>query len=111
MDAFSTLFANDVDFVTKSGNWLKGKEATVEHHRQNHATIFRDSKWMTEGVGVKFVKTDLAIVHIRWGISGDTHHDGTPSRPRHGISTWVLAKRVGQWLLLAVQNANIESPQ
>jgi uncharacterized protein (TIGR02246 family) len=55
MDMLSTLFADDVDFVTKSGNWLKGKEATMEHHRKNHATIFKSSKWMTESVDVKFV--------------------------------------------------------
>ena len=111
MDAFSRLFADDVDFVTKSGNWLRRKEATMEHHRKNHATIFGSSKWMTERVDVKFIKTDLSIVHVGWEISGDTHHDGTPSSPRHGISTWVLIKRSDQWLILAVQNANIEPPQ
>jgi uncharacterized protein (TIGR02246 family) len=111
MNALSTLFADDVDFVTKSGNWLKGKEATMEHHRKNHATIFANSKLMTESVDIKFVRTDLTIAHIRWAISGDTHHDGTTSNPRHGVSTWVLVKRSSQWLLLAVQNANIEPPQ
>ena len=60
---------------------------------------------------IKYVKADVAIIHIGWGLSGDSHHDGTASEPRHGMSTWVLAKRGGQWLLIAVQNVNIEPPK
>jgi len=111
MNALATLFANDVDFVTKSGTWFKGKEATMNHHKQNHATIFKNSTWTKDNVEIKYVKPDLAIIHIGWGMSGDSHHDGTPSSPRHGLSTWVLKKRDAQWLLLAVHNANIETPR
>jgi len=111
MDSFATLFATDVDFVTKSGTWFKGKEATMRHHRQNHASIFKTSIWATDTVAIKYVKPDLAIIHIGWGLSSDTHHDGTPSQPRHGISTWVVIKQTNQWLLLAVQNVNIETPR
>ena len=111
MDAFSALFADDVDFVTKSGTWFKGKEATMRHHRQNHATIFKHSVWSTDSVDMRYVAPDIAIIHFGWGISEDTHHDGTSSAPRHGISTWVLAKRRAQWQLIAVHNVNIEKPQ
>jgi uncharacterized protein (TIGR02246 family) len=111
MDSFATLFATDVDFVTKSGTWFMGKEATMNHHKKNHSTIFKSSVWVADSVAIKYVKPDLAIIHIGWGISGDTHHDGTPSEPRHGISTWVLIKQSKQWLLLSVQNVNIETPR
>jgi uncharacterized protein (TIGR02246 family) len=110
MDSMARLFANDVDFVTKSGTWFKGKEATVNHHKKNHATIFKTSIWTTDSIAIKYVKPDLAIMHIGWGISGDFSHDGTPGEPRHGISTWVVIKEKGEWLLLAVQNANIVDP-
>lgn len=111
MVSFATLFANDVDFVTKSGNWFKGKEATMNHHRQNHATIFKNSTWTIDSVTMKYVKPDVAIIHVGWGISGDSFHDGTPSSPRHGMSTWVAVKQNKEWLLLAVQNANIVTPR
>jgi uncharacterized protein (TIGR02246 family) len=111
MDAFAALFADDVDFVTKSGTWFRGKEATMAHHRQNHATIFRNSVWSTDGIDIRYVAPDIAIIHFGWAISDDTHHDGTPSAPRHGISTWVLAKRHAQWQLIAVHNVNVEKPQ
>ncbi len=111
MDSMATLFATDVDFVTKSGTWIKGKEETVKHHKKNQATIFKASTWTTDSVVIKYVRPDLAIIHIGWGLMGDTHHDGTPSDPRHGISTWVLTKQNNQWLLLAVHNVNIEAPR
>ena len=60
---------------------------------------------------IKYVKRDLAIIHIGWGLSGDSHHDGTSSDPRHGMSTWILTKQNEQWLLLGVQNVNIEAPR
>ena len=111
MEAFATLFTDDVQFVTKSGTWFQGKQATMNHHKQNHATVFKDSTWTTDNVAIKYVKPDVALIHIGWGLSGDSHHDGTPSNPRHGISTWVVEKRQGQWLLLAVHNVNIETPR
>jgi uncharacterized protein (TIGR02246 family) len=111
MISFATLFATDVDFVTKSGTWFKGKEETMNHHKKNHTSIFKNSTWATDSVVIKYVKPDLAIIHIGWGLSNDTHHDGTISEPRHGISTWVVIKQSNQWLLLAVQNVNIETPR
>jgi uncharacterized protein (TIGR02246 family) len=111
MDSFSTIFSRDIDFVTKSGGWFKGKEATMEHHKKNHATIFKSSRWATDSVVIKYIKSDVAMIHIGWGLSGDEHHDGTPSDPRHGISTWVLTKLNGRWLLSAVHNVNIEPPK
>jgi uncharacterized protein (TIGR02246 family) len=75
MNALATLFANDVDFVTKSGTWFKGKEATMNHHKQNHATVFKNSTWTRDNVEIKYVKPDLAIIHIGWGMSGARGQD------------------------------------
>ncbi len=62
--------------------------------------------WTTDSMEVKYVKPDLAIMHIGWGLSGDFDPDGAPRQPRHGIFTWVIFKDKGQWQLLAVHNVN-----
>jgi len=111
MDSMGTLLRNDVDFVNVGGGWLKGKEETVALHKKNHATIFKTSAWTTDSVAIKYVKPDLAILHIKWSIKGDFDPDGTPRNPRHGVFTWVVTKQNHEWLLLAVHNVNVrEAP-
>lgn len=106
MDSMGTMLRQDVDFVNVAGTWLKGKTEAVKDHKQKHQTMFKKSVWTTDSMEVKFVKPDLAIMHIGWGLSGDFDPDGTPRQPRHGIFTWVIIKDKGEWQLLAVHNVN-----
>lgn len=109
MDSMGTLLRNDVDFINVGGVWLQGKTTAVRDHKEKHEGIkFKTSVWQTDSVDIKYVKPDLAIVHIGWGISGDFENDGTARQPRHGIFTWIVAKENNKWLLLAVQNTNIK---
>ena len=111
MDSLGTILKEDVDFVNLAGVWLKGKAASVKLLKQVHQTTFKNSIWTTDSMQIRYVKPDLAILHIGWGISGDVDPDGTSRKPRHGIFTWVVIKEKGQWQLLAIDNANIrESP-
>jgi uncharacterized protein (TIGR02246 family) len=110
MDSMGTMLTEDVDFVNVAGMWLKGKAATVARHKEVQLTQFKSSAWTTDSVDIKYVKPDLAIMHIGWGMSGDFDPDGTPRKPRHRIFTWVVNKQDGQWLLLAVENVNIREP-
>ncbi len=111
MDSMSTMLREDVDFVNVAGVWLKGKTAAVNDHQQKHeGIVFKNSVWTTDSVAIKYVKPDLAILHIGWGLSGDNDPDGTPRKPRHGLFTWVVMKEKKQWQLLAVHNVNIREP-
>jgi uncharacterized protein (TIGR02246 family) len=110
MDSMGTMLMEGVDFVNVAGVWIKGKAAAIRQHKLVHQTMFKSSVWTTDSVEIKYVKPDLAILHIGWGISGDFDPDGTPRKPRHGIFTWVVVKDKGQWQLLAVHNVNIREP-
>ena len=107
MKALAALVAEDVDFITVSGTWLKGRKAFEEHHARLHAMQFKESVWATSEVQVKFLKPDVAIVHVSWGMRGDKDPDGTPRQPRRGIFTQVITKERGKWLIKASQNTNI----
>jgi uncharacterized protein (TIGR02246 family) len=107
MDSMGTLLRDDVDFVNVAGQWLKGKKEAVEIHKERHRVVFKTSVWKTDSVRIKYVKPDLAIMHIGWGITGDLDPDGKARVPRHGIFTWVVMKENNQWLILAVHNVNI----
>lgn len=107
MNAMGTLLRNDVDFVNVAGQWLKGKKEAVSVHKERHAVVFRNSIFSSDSVAIKYVKPDVALLHINWHITGDVDPDGKPRVPRKGIFTWVVTKENNQWLVLAVHNVNI----
>ncbi|HUB61800.1 MAG TPA: SgcJ/EcaC family oxidoreductase [Puia sp.] len=107
MDSMGTMLTEDVDFINVAGTWFRGKAATVYDHKDSHATMFRTSVFKVDSVQIRYVKPDLAILHIGWGIIGDFDPDGTPRKPRHGIFTWVVVKRKGEWLIHTASNVNI----
>jgi uncharacterized protein (TIGR02246 family) len=108
MDSLSTMLTEDVDFVNLAGIWLKGKTASINLLRLVHQTTFKSSVWTTDSVKIRYVKPDLAILHIGWGLSGDVDPDGTNRNPKHGIFTWVVIKEKEQWKLLEMDNVNIK---
>ena len=111
MDSMGTMLRNDVDFVNVAGVWLSGKQATIADHKQKHqGVMFKNSVWTTQSTAIKYVKPDLAILHIRWGLTGDNDMDGTPRPPRQGIFTWVVSKQTGLWQLLTAANVNVREP-
>ena len=107
MKALASLVAEDVDFITVAGTWLKGRQAFEEHHAARHAMQFKESVWETTDVQVKSLGPDIALVHVSWGIKGDKDPDGTPRKPRRGIFTRVVTKEGGEWSIKASQNTNI----
>ena len=109
MDSMGTMLTEDVDFINVAGTWFKGKTATVNDHKDSHSMMFKNSVLSTDSVDIKYVKSDLAIIHVGWGITGDLNADGIPRMPRHGIFTWVAVKTKRRWLLLAVSNVNIRA--
>lgn len=111
MKALAVSMAEDVDFITVAGTWLKGRTAFEQHHAARHAMQFKESVWETTDVQVRFLKPDVAIVHVSWGIQGDKDPDGTPRQPRRGIFTQVATKQGGRWLIQASQNTNIREAQ
>ncbi|MBA3640738.1 MAG: SgcJ/EcaC family oxidoreductase [Acidobacteriota bacterium] len=65
MKALASLVAEDVDFIAVAGTWLKGRKAFEEHHATRHAMQFKESVWEATDVEVKFLKSDIALVHVR----------------------------------------------
>jgi uncharacterized protein (TIGR02246 family) len=108
MKALAALVAEDVDFIAVGGTWLKNRKDFEEHHAKRHEMQFKESIWTTSAVKVKFLKRDIAIVHVNWSLKGDKDPDGTPRQPRRGIFTRVVTKQNGKWLIVASQNTNIQ---
>jgi conserved hypothetical protein len=111
MKALTALVAEDVDFITVAGRWRRTRKEFEEHHANaRHEMQYKESVWTTKSMNVKFIRPDVAVAHVEWGIKGDKDPDGTARQPRQGISTWVVQKRKGQWLIIATQNTNLREP-
>jgi uncharacterized protein (TIGR02246 family) len=106
MNLLGAMRTDDIDFVVVTGEHRKGREASMAPLGEQHRTQFRDSVWTNEKVSVQFIRPDVALVHIDWGIKGDRNTDDTPRPPRRGTFTWVVVKDGGAWALRAAHNTN-----
>ena len=89
--AIASLFSKDSDCVTLGGDWLRGQEAIEQDMAKDHATVFRESQLMTNAGGVRFLRPDVAVVHVTCELTGLLGRDGQklPWSVR-GIMTWML---------------------
>jgi uncharacterized protein (TIGR02246 family) len=90
--ALAKIMADDVDFVTYHKRLLSGR--------------FKDSTITLRQVEARFLRSDVAIVHWTWKVTGDKNPDGSPRNPRYGMMTMIAEKRGGAWLVAASQNDN-----
>jgi uncharacterized protein (TIGR02246 family) len=108
--AASALFAEDVDFITVGGNWLKTRKVFEDYHIKLHEVVMKESVLTNTSTEIKFIKPDVALAFTRWSMVSDKNPDGTPRPPRQGIMTWLLEKRHGAWSVIASQNTNVRDP-
>lgn len=106
MQALTNLLAEDADFVTVGGRWLRGRKEFRHHTALYHATSFKHSTFTVTGTTIKFLSPDLALTHVKWRMAGDFDPDGTPRKPRKGIFTQVLLRSKDRWCILASHNTN-----
>ncbi|MGH9794913.1 MAG: SgcJ/EcaC family oxidoreductase [Candidatus Acidiferrales bacterium] len=107
MNALASLFAEDADFVNVAGTWWKGRQEIEQAHARTHATIFRISTLRLGQVKVRFLKPDVSVAHVSWGLSGDANPDGAPRPPRAGVMSLVVVKQNGLWLVASAHNTNL----
>jgi uncharacterized protein (TIGR02246 family) len=107
MRAAAALVAEDVDFVTVAGLWLKGRGEFLRHHDHVHRRHLRGTAWTTLATAVRPLADDLVLAHLEWTITGELDPRGATLPPRSGIFTWVIASTVGPGHIVAAHNTNL----
>jgi uncharacterized protein (TIGR02246 family) len=107
MKSFANLFVEDADFVNVIGLWWHGRAEIHKAHEAIHATRMKNSKLVAIETAVRVVRPDVAVVHVRWQLSGDTGIDGVSLPLREGILSFVTVSTGGQWLVSSAQNTDI----
>jgi uncharacterized protein (TIGR02246 family) len=103
--AFAAPFANDADYVVVNGMKFKGKEAIETGHTQIFTTIYKDSHNVGTIKSIRFLRPDVAIVHVEWNLEFSM---GGETRKASAMNTMVMAKEGGKWNIAAFQNTPIQ---
>jgi uncharacterized protein (TIGR02246 family) len=108
--ALSALFSEDADFVMVMGIWLRGREEIERNHAELFSTVMRNSCLSFTDTKIKFLKPDIAIVHITWEIVGQVTPFGEQLPLRLGILSCVMMEQDGKWKIHSAQNTDTIRP-
>jgi uncharacterized protein (TIGR02246 family) len=98
--------ADDAQFVTVNGAWTKTRADYLDLMQRLHGANgpFRLSTRETPEMHVRFLAPDVAMMHSRFHIHGDTEEP-----ERTGIGTRVVRKIDGRWRTVSVQNTDVRA--
>jgi uncharacterized protein (TIGR02246 family) len=107
MKSFAELFAEDADFVNVIGLWWRGRPEIQKEHETLHATRMRNSNLIAAEIAVRLLRPDVAVIHVRWQLTGDTGIDGVRLPPRQGVLSFVTVRTGSKWLIASAQNTDV----
>ena len=102
---FAKPFAEDSDYVVVNGAHIKGRADNAAGHQQIFNTIYKDSRNAATIKQIRFVRSDVAIVHVEWNL---IFKAGGGEQKGHALSTIVMTKEKGKWSIAAFQNTPIQ---
>lgn len=103
--AFAAPFATDADYVVVNGMYIKGRESIEKGHTGIFATIYKDSTNTATVKSVRFLRKDVAVVHVEWNL--EFRLDGKTNKG-HALNTMIMTKDAGNWSIAAFQNTPIQ---
>jgi len=102
--AFAAPFTADADYIVVNGMHAKGRDEIEKGHTGIFTTIYKDSRNAETIKSVRFLRKDVAVVHVEWNLEftvGET-------RKGHALSTMIMTKDNGKWSIAAFQNTSIQ---
>lgn len=104
--AFAAPFAPDADYVVVNGMKIKGREAIEQGHTMIFTTIYKGSHNAGKVKGLRFLRPDVAVVHVEWNLE---FHTGDKTEKGGAMNTMVVTKEGGKWSIAAFHNTPIQS--
>ena len=104
--AFAAPFAGDADYVVINGMKIKGRDEIEKGHTQIFTTMYKDSRNNATVKGIRFLRPDVAVVHIEWNLEFTA--DGEKKKNR-AMNSWVVTKDNGKWSIASFQITPIQA--
>lgn len=106
--AFAAAFTSDADYVVVNGTRAKGREEIERGHTAIFSTIYKDSHNVATVKSIRFLRPDVAVVHIEWNLEFSA---GGEKRKAQAINTMVMTKEGAKWSIAVFQNTPIQAQQ
>jgi uncharacterized protein (TIGR02246 family) len=99
----ATLYTMDADYVSSTGLVAKGRAEIEKAYAAQFTGVYKGTSLRNDVTNVRFLKPDVAIVNGTFEVTGLRGSDGKEMPSRKGISTSVVIKQNGQWLITALR--------
>lgn len=99
---FAKPFAEDADYVVINGMYIKGHEVIETNHQRIFDTIFKDTTITLTVKQIRFLRPDVAVVHVSGQRVGPTRE-----LTEDAMITVVMTKEKQGWVIAAFQNTGV----
>lgn len=101
------LFSNHPDFVNVTGKWWDNREDIRKAHDFGFRLIFPNSHLEVLKVKKKMLADDIAIIHSRIRVTGQTENKVEKAGKRETMFLFVMKNHQEGWLCESAQNTDI----
>lgn len=106
--ALAALFDEDAEFVNVVGLWWHDRAAIERAHAYGFERIFPDSTLKLLRVTVKRLREDVAVVHARMRLTGQTPVAGVAAPgPRTNLFSFVVHRTAEGWRCASAHNTDV----
>jgi uncharacterized protein (TIGR02246 family) len=105
--AATQMYAPDARFVTVRGEVMDGQPAIEKGMTSIFGTRAKNASLRTVDVAVRFIRPDIALVHVKNELSGLVAPDGQTLPTHQELSLRVFAKESGVWSVAAFHNTMV----
>lgn len=107
-EMLASLFTEAAEFVNVVGLWWHNRDDIRKAHAYGFEKIFSDSDLVIRKTKVRFLTDDIAVVHARMRLKGQTKK-GEVEIPsvRQNIFSFLVQKFDEHWLCVSAHNTDI----
>jgi uncharacterized protein (TIGR02246 family) len=107
-DNLKDYTTENTDWVNVIGEWWKGRIMSQDVHQKYHDTFLKESRCEKKSVTIRFIKKDVAIVHLYWYFTAIPDPLGQKEPGSLDcLATLVYVNQKGKWLMEAGENVTI----
>jgi len=107
-DALAALFDEDAEFVNVTGLWWHTREEIRKAHAYGLTRIFKGSVLTATDVRVRSLSDEIALVHVRMVLSGQSPVDDVRvPRRRMNVMSFVVHRTVDGWRCASAHNTDV----